>query len=142
MRLHVHLTFPGNCEEAFRFYERVLGGTLSFLIRYGDSPAAVGAPAEFKDKVLHANIDVQNDALSGADSWESHAARPANNFTLALEYSEVAEIERVFAALAEGGTVTLPLQQTFWTTHFGMLTDRYGVPWMLNCTVAGSQANN
>jgi PhnB protein len=135
MRLNAHLSFNGNCEEAFRFYADTLGGKLAFQITYGDSPMAADVPEEWRSKLLHARIDIGSDIITGADIWPSDPGA-AKGFTMALHYNDEAQVERIFNALGEGGTITLPLQKTFWTPHFGMLTDRFGVPWMVNYSPA------
>jgi PhnB protein len=131
MRLNAHLSFSGNCEEAFRFYADCLGGTLAFQITYANSPMAANVPEDWHGKLLHARLDVGTDIITGADSFHADP-RPANGFTMAIHYNDGAQVERVFNALAAGGAITLPLQKMFWTSHFGMLTDRFGVPWMIN----------
>lgn len=131
MRLNAHLSFHGQCEEAFRFYEKCLGGKIAFALTYGESPMAGDASEEQRGRILHMRLDVQNDILTGADSWPA-PEQTARNITIALHYKDGDEAERVFHALAEGGAITMPIQKMFWTSHFGMLTDRFGVPWMVN----------
>ena len=131
MRLNAHLSFSGECEAAFRFYEQCLGGKIAFHLTYGQSPMASGVPQQWHGKILHMRLDVGNDIITGADSWPADPS-PAKGFTMAAHFNDEAQVERVFNALAEGGKVILPLQKSFWTSHFGMLTDKFGVPWMIN----------
>jgi PhnB protein len=134
MQLSVHLTFAGTCEEAFRFYERVLGATSLTVLRYGDSPAASDAPADFRDKVVHATLRFGHYQLAGADVQPTAYER-ASGFYLLFSAATRADTERIFAQLAEGGDIKLPLQSTFWSPAFGVVVDRFGTPWEI--TVAG-----
>jgi PhnB protein len=130
MRLNAHLSFHGECEAAFRFYEECLDGKIAFQLTYAETPMAGDVPEEWRGKILHVRLDVGNDILTGADSWPGDA-KAMKGFTMALHFNDAAQVERVFGRLAEGGKVTMPLQKTFWTSHFGVLTDRFGVPWMI-----------
>jgi len=130
MRLNAHLSFNGNCEAAFRFYEQCLSGKIAFMLTYAESPMAE-VSEDWRNKVLHVHLDVGNDVITGADAWPVDTC-PPKGFTMALHFNDTAETVRVFNALSEAGTITMPLQKTFWTPHFGMLTDRFGIPWMIN----------
>ena len=132
----ISLYFDGQCEAAFRFYERCLGGTITMLLTWGDSPMANDAPPEWSAKILHASLRVGNVVIGGADTVPEHYDRP-RGFAVMLGLSDPIEAERLFYALAEGGTVTLPLQETFWAVRYGWVTDRFGVPWMINCGNVG-----
>lgn len=132
MKLNPHLTFAGRCEEAFTCYARCLGGRLVAMLTYGASPLAAQTPREMHDKILHATLDLGMTRLTGADAPPAEARTP-QGFAIMIEIAEPAEAERVFAALAEGGTITLALAETFWAARFGMLTDRFGQPWLVNC---------
>ena len=126
MQLTTHLTFPGTCEEAFRFYERVLGGTILAILHYRASPAAGDVPASFGDKVVHATLTLGHFQLAGADVVDY--ARPQGFYVL-FGAATRADAERIFAALADGGDVKLPMQATFWSEAFGAVVDRFGTPW-------------
>ena len=128
----ISLSFNGQCEAAFRFYERCLGGKITFILTWGDSPMAKDAPAEWGGKVAHASLDVGGVVLSGADTPPQQYERP-QGFSVLLGISDIADAERIFQALAEYGTVTMPLQETFWALRFGGVTDRFGIPWAINC---------
>ena len=131
MRLSPHLTFGGRCEEAFHFYERVFGGRLAALLRYGESPMANEVGPEWQDKILHATLKLgDHQELLGADV-PSHEP-PRGLFVLAAVGDE-AKATEVFAALSEGGDVKMPLQKTFWSPAFGVVVDRFGVPWEVTC---------
>jgi PhnB protein len=132
MQIHTYLLYNGQCGEAFRFYERVLGGTIDFIQTHGESPMADQTPPELRDKVMHVHMTVGDQVLMGSDAPMQHFEKP-QGFSVSLGIEDPAEAERVFNALAEGATVTMPLQKTFWAGRFGMLVDRYGIPWMINC---------
>ena len=128
----ISLTFNGECDAAFAVYQKCLGGTVTFLLTWGDSPMADQAPAEWRDKILHATLTVGRTALSGADALPGVYQRP-QGFQVQLNLDDVAAAERIFATLEDGGQVTVPLQQTFWAQRFGAVIDRFGVPWGINC---------
>jgi PhnB protein len=132
VRIHPHLTFDGRCAEAFRCYERVLGGRLETMLTHGDSPIAGEVPAAWHDRILHATLIVGDAVLMGADTPPEYYEKPTG-LSVALQIDDPAEAERVFHALAEDGRVTMPIAKTFWAERFGMLTDRFGTPWMINC---------
>ena len=132
MQLNAMLSFNGQCEEAFKFYQQCLGGNIQFMMTYGDSPMADEVSSEWRDKIIHATLIAGDTALSGADAPPGYYERPAG-FSVAIQIKDPAEAERIFRSLSEDGTVTMPLQQTFWAVRFGMLVDRFGIPWMTNC---------
>jgi PhnB protein len=126
--LAVHLTFAGNCEPAFRCYERLLAGTGLYVLHYGDSPAAASVPADFRNKVVHATLTLGGYELAGADVAPERYERP-QGFYLLFKADSASEAERIFGELAEGGDVKLALAQTFWSPAFGVVVDRFGTPW-------------
>jgi PhnB protein len=131
MDLIPHLSFSGNCAEAFSFYQQCFGGTIVTMMTHGESPVPGPVPADWRDKIIHARLEVGGRALMGMDAPPAHYSRPQGMFvTLSLPTS--ADAERAFTALAEGGTVTMPFQKTFWSSGFGMAVDRFGIPWMIN----------
>ena len=134
MRLNPHLTFDGRCEEAFRFYAASLGGRILAMLPYRESPLAAGVPQTWRHKILHATLDLGEGRLTGADVSIEEGYRAPEGFSVLLEPASTAEAERMFARLSEGGTVRMPFQKTFWAERFGMLTDCFGIPWMLNCS--------
>ena len=139
MRLTTHLSFNGECESAFRFYEHCFRGQIVTMLSYGDSPAAAQVPPGWHDKIVHATLHFGSNLLMGADLRPEVYERPAG-FQLILGLTDVAESERLFNALAENGTVRIPLQKTFWAERFGVVIDRFGVPWEVNCTEAQDEA--
>jgi PhnB protein len=126
------LQFRGDCEAAFRFYERCLGARIEFSLTWGESPMAGQAPPEWRDKILHMRLRIGNETLSGGDVRSDGEVRP-QGFSLLIGLDSVEEADRVFTALAEGGTIAVPLQETFWSPRFGALADRFGIPWEVHC---------
>ena len=131
MILEPYLFFSGECEEALNFYKSIFGGEILFLQRYEGSPMEGAVEADFKTKVMHATYKAPTFTIMAADSM--HHAGPGARVALSLGSSDVAESQRIFAGLTEGGTITMALEKTFWAKAFGSLTDRYGVDWMVNC---------
>jgi PhnB protein len=129
--VNAYLVFDGTCGEAFRFYQRTLGGEL-FLMTHGDSPISDQIPPEAKDRIMHARLLLDGRPLMGSDAMMSHPYEGMKGFSLSLSYPTTAEGQRIFDALSEGGRVTMPMQKTFWVEAFGMLVDRFGTPWMVN----------
>jgi PhnB protein len=132
MQLTTHVTFSGQCEAAFKFYEKSLGAKIVFLMTWGESPMADQAPPGWEKKVLHASLVVGEVQLSGDDARPGDESKP-QGFALTINTTDAAEAERVFKALAENGKVAMPLEETFWAVRFGVLTDQFGIPWMINC---------
>ncbi|HEX3464617.1 MAG TPA: VOC family protein [Candidatus Elarobacter sp.] len=134
LQLEPYLNFLGNCEEALNFYARVFGGEVSSISRFGDAPPGqMELPPDWNDKVMHANLKAPGVNLMGSDRHPSHPDPGGpGRITLSLGGDDADEGKRVFDALAEGGTVTMPYQKTFWGANFGMLTDKYGIDWMIN----------
>ena len=132
MQLSPYLNFNGQCEAAFKFYERCLDGKIEAMITYAGSPAEEHAPPELRNKILHARLIVGGDALMGSDAPPDRYQAP-KAFSVSLQIDDLADAERIFHALAENGIVQMPIQETFWADRFGMLVDQFGIPWMINC---------
>lgn len=132
MLMNAYLTFDGRCEEAFNVYAQCLGGTIEMLIPHAGTPAEEHVPAEWRDKIMHVRMRAGDNVLMGSDAPPGRYAKPVG-FSVSVQIADPTEAERVFNTLAEGGTVTMPLLQTFWAQRFGMLVDRFGIPWMINC---------
>ena len=135
MQASPHLHFPGNCREALNFYARTLGGRIAFAMTFGESPAASETPPAMRDQIIHARMQLGDQAIMGCDAPPERYQKP-QGFNVLLTVAEPAEAERVFAALASLGSTTMPLAETFWAQRFGMCTDRFGIPWMVNCEKA------
>jgi PhnB protein len=132
MKLNPHLTFSGQCQSAFKFYERSIGERIVTMLTWGESPIAKQAPPEWRDKILHATLAVGDSVLTGADVVPEQYQHP-KGFSVQLNIDDPGDAERIFAALAEGGAVQMPLQKTFWALRFGVLVDPFGIPWEINC---------
>ena len=139
MKIAPYLLFNGNCAEAFRFYEKALDGKNLQLMPHKGTPAAEYVSGDWQDKIMHAYLEVGDSALMASDVPPEHQ-KPPGGFSVSYHAADEAEAERVFNALAEGGTVTMALEKTFWAKSFGMLVDRFGTPWMVNCLKDCGQA--
>lgn len=139
MKLVPILSFQGNCEEAFTFYERCLGARPGALFRYGGSPMANAVPPDWADKVMHGNLTIGDQLVQASDVLPLQYEAP-QGFTLSLQITSAADAERIFADLATDGVVRVPLAKTFWAERFGMVVDRFGVPWLINCEGADTAA--
>lgn len=137
--VNVYLTFNGNCEEAFNFYKTIFGGDFPYVGRFKDMPPHEGSkpiPKELGEKIMHMSLPISKEtSLMGSDvggEWSSNY-KMGNNFTISVNTDNTDEATRVFNALASGGKITMPLDKTFWESYFGMLTDKFGINWMVNC---------
>jgi PhnB protein len=132
MSLNPYLYFDGQCEEAFKFYEKCLGGKITFMMTYEGSPMAGQAPPGYARKILHAGLASSDGVLEGCDAPPGEYKKP-QSFCVMLRPKDAAEADRIFNALAEEGTVQIPCGETFWALRFGMVVDRFGMPWLINC---------
>jgi PhnB protein len=139
VQLNPYLLFNGQCEAAFKFYEKALGGKIEAMMTHGDSPMAQQVSPEWRNKIIHARMVVDGQVLMGSDAPPDHYEKPSG-FSLSLGVKDPVEAERLFDELAQSGTIQMPLQQTFWAVRFGMLVDRFGIPWMVNCEAASASA--
>ena len=130
MKMLTYVNFAGKCAEAFRFYEKHLGGTIGMMMTHGQAPdqSKVEVDPALNDAVLHARISVGGTELMGADI---PSAQPMRSAYLSLGVDSDAEAERIFSALSNGGEVFMPMQETFFATRFGQLRDRFGINWMI-----------
>jgi PhnB protein len=128
MTLQTYVNFAGTCAEAFRFYEKHLGGTIGMMMTHGEAPDQSRTRPELKDAVLHARISIGGMQLMGADIPN---AEPMRSAYLSLGVESDAEAERIFSALSDGGQIFMPMQETFFATRFGQLRDRFGINWMV-----------
>ena len=132
MQLNPYLFFKGDCKEAFTFYQKVLGGKITTMMTHAETPAAEHTKPEWQDKIIHARMTFGDQVLMASDAPPEHH-RPMQGFSVSLTVEEPAEADRIFKSFSEGGEVTMPIQETFWAHRFGMLVDRFGTPWMINC---------
>jgi len=131
-KIDAYLAFDGNCAEAMRFYERVLKGNLKALLKNSETPAAEHVPAGNEDRIMHAYLEFDGGSLMAGDAMVGDHYQGMTGFSLAISYEDTAEGQRVFEALSDGGKVMMPWSPTFWAEAFGMCTDRYGTPWIVN----------
>ena len=132
MQVMPYLNFDGRCEEAFRFYEGLLGGRIEAMTRHGDSPVADTVPADWHPRIVHARLSIGDDLVLASDSPPDRY-EPPRGIYVSLQVPAVTDGGRIFRGLADGGSVTMPFEPTFWASRFGMVTDRFGIPWMVNC---------
>jgi PhnB protein len=135
VRISPHLCFDGQCEAAFRAYHQVLGGTTLTMLSYGESPMATQIEPRWHDRIVHASLQLGEFELTGVDLFPQDYQGP-QGFFVTLTISEPAKAKQVFLSLSEGGEVRMPFQATFWSAGFGVLIDRFGVPWEVNCAQA------
>ena len=138
MRISPHLCFDGQCRAAFLSYHQLFGGTLTMLT-YGESPMAPHVDPQWHERIVHATLRFDDVELAGADVLPDDYRKPQGVFVL-LTVEDIAKAERIFSALAAGGEIQLPFQQTFWSAGFGVLVDQFGVPWEINSAQAGASA--
>jgi PhnB protein len=135
MKVNPYLTFNGQCEAAFKFYEQVLGGKVTFSMTWAEMPGADQYPPEAQKLIMHTTLSVGDETIMGADAPPDRYHEP-KGINVSLHMKNIAEGERIFKALSENGNVTMPFQQTFWSPGFGMCVDQFGIPWMVNCEQA------
>lgn len=131
MQLTPYLIFQGDCEAAFKHYEQVLGGKILMLSRFGDAPAGEEMPGANPDQVMHVSMTVGQQMLMGSDCPPEQYQTPAGT-SVSISVDDRDEGERIFKALAVGGTEQMAYSETFWAEGFGMCVDRFGTPWMVN----------
>src|SRR4051812_35818004 len=132
MELNTYVSFKGDCEVAFKFYEEMLGAKPGLIFRYADSPMADVVPAGWDTKVMHGSVKIGGCLLEAADVPPERYEVP-KGFSLSLNVASPAEAESLFQKLSAGGRVMYPMEKTFWSARFGMVVDRFGIPWMVNC---------
>jgi PhnB protein len=132
MQASVHLAFNGQCDAAFKFYEKCLGAKPLMKMTYGESPMGAKMPPEMANRIAHAALAVGDTKITGADTPPENY-KQAQGTSILLDVTSVAEAERVFAALSEKAKINMPIAETFWAQRFGMLVDQFGTSWMINC---------
>ena len=135
MQISPYLGFNGQCEEAFKFYEQVLGGKIEAMLPHEGTPAAEHVPENWRSKIMHARLVIDGQVLMGGDVPPDYY-QPPKGITISISLKDPAQAERIYNALSKDGRVTMPFQETFWAVRFGMFVDRYGTPWMINCEKA------
>ncbi|MGD1859922.1 MAG: VOC family protein [Leptolyngbyaceae cyanobacterium] len=132
MKLIPYLNFDGDCEIAFKFYEQVFDGKIGDKMIYGGSPMAADVPPDWHNKITHMSLTVGDQEIMGADAPPDYFEEPKGT-AISIQIADPAKAEQIFNALAENGTVTMEIQETFWAKRFGMVTDQFGTPWIINC---------
>jgi PhnB protein len=140
MHVSAYLSFKGDCEAAFKFYEQCLGGQLGQIFRYAGSPLTDQVPDDWSDKVMHGSITVGGQVLMGGDVAPDRYEEP-KGFSLSIQITSTDEAERIFRELTKDGRVVMPLEKTFWAARFGMVVDRFGIPWLINCEESNQPAH-
>ena len=130
MKLLTYLNYGGNCEQAFCFYEQHLGGKITMMMRHGESPAGNEVPANWKNAILHARMNLGETELLAADV-PPERFQPMRSAYLSLYVDSIAEAERIYALLSDGGQIFMPMQETFFAFRFAMLRDKFGTSWMI-----------
>ena len=132
LEVSAYLSFKGDCAAAFKFYQEILGAEPGLLFRYADSPMADVVPAGWENKIMHGSVRIGQHLLEGADVPPERYEEP-KGISLSINASSPAEADAVYEKLADGGRVVYPISKTFWSERFGMVVDRFGIPWMINC---------
>ena len=137
-QLDPYLTFNGTCAQAMQFYAATLGGKIEMMMTHAQSPIADQTPPAAADRIMHARLNLGNRTIMASDSMVGMPYHGMHGFSLSLSYPTAAEGHTVFDQLAAGGTIHMPFQKTFWAEGFGMLVDKFGTPWMVNCGMTQS----
>jgi PhnB protein len=132
MQINPYIFFNGRCQEALDFYERAIGAKVVMKMTYADAPPGNECSPGSEKKIMHARLDIGNDVIMLSDAPADRYSPPAG-FSISLSLQDPVEAEVVFKALSEGGKVVMPIGETFWAQRFGMLNDKFGIPWMVNC---------
>ena len=137
-KLNPYLTFKGNCEEAFNFYKSIFGGEFQFIGRYRDLPEKDRNtfPSEGDEKIMHVSLPISEETvLMGCDNLEAYGqtAEFGNNISLSINPDSKGEADRLFNGLSAGGQIKMTMNETFWGSYFGLITDKFGIPWIINC---------
>jgi PhnB protein len=132
-RMNAYILLNGTAGKAIELYQKALGAKAEAVMKYGDVPGMQTVPPEQRDYVMHAMLKIGNDALMLSDTPPDRPAGSAGNVEIALDYTDLAEMQQAFEAMSAGGKVSVPIQDMFWGAKWGSLTDAYGVRWMFNC---------
>jgi PhnB protein len=136
MQINPYLFYNGNCEAAFKFYEKTLGAKVEMMLRNEEAPESMPSPPDRKKQIMHARMSIGGGALMASDAPPDRFHKP-QGFAVSLTVGDASEAERRFKALSEGGNVTMPFGKTFFSKGFGMCIDQFGIPWMVNCPLEG-----
>jgi PhnB protein len=136
MQISPYLFYNGNCEAAFKFYEKTLGAKVEMMLRNEEAPESMPSPPDRKKQIMHARMSIGGEVLMASDAPPDRFHKP-QGFAVSLTVGDASEAERRFKALSEGGNVTMPFGKTFFSKGFGMCIDQFGIPWMVNCPLEG-----
>jgi PhnB protein len=136
MKLNTYLKFDGDCRAAFEFYARLLGGRITAMSTFGEAPACDHVAPAARDRIMHARLEAGDQVLMGTDATPEYPYHGVVGAHVVLDVEQPEQAERVFASLSEDGHVEMPIGETFWARRYGIVVDRYGVPWMVNCSLA------
>ncbi len=133
-QINPYLNFPGNTEEAFNFYKSIFGGDFAMIQRFGDTPEAGTVAEENKNKLMHIALPIGNNVLMATDAVGDMCTtlKPGNNISLSVHTDSKEEADKIFSGLSAGGTVKMPMENTFWGSYFGMVDDKFGIQWMIS----------
>ena len=134
MQVNPYLSFKGECEAAFKLYEQCLGAHVGTIFRYAGTPMADQVPADWQDKVMHGTLTFGDQVLMGGDVAPDRYEEP-KGFSLSVHLDNPTEADRIFLELSRDGRILMPFEKTFWAERFGMVVDRFGIPWLINCEV-------
>jgi PhnB protein len=140
MRLSPHIIFNGECATAFAVYQKLLGGKIVTMLRYGESPMAGSVLPQHRDRIVHVTLMLDSYELTGADSVSPEQYQKPQGFYVTINLNTLVKARQVFDGLANGGSVLVPLERTFWADAYAVLTDRFGAPWEINCSEASRSA--
>lgn len=132
MQVNPYLHYNGNCEAAFKFYEKALGAKIEMMLRYEEAPAEMPSAPEHKKKIMHGRVSIGSATVMGSDSPPAHFQKP-QGFSVSLQVDDLGDAERKFKALSDGGSVNMAFAKTFFAKGFGMCVDQFGIPWMVYC---------
>jgi PhnB protein len=137
MQANPYLYYNGNCEAAFKFYEKALGAKMFMMLRHESAPPEMQTPPEWKNKIMHVRASVGSATIMASDAPPGHFHKP-QGFSISLVVEDLSDAERKFKALSEGGSVNMAFAKTFYAKGFGMCVDQFGIPWMVNCPLENS----
>ena len=132
MQVNPYLFYDGNCEEALKYYQKVLGARIEAMLPYEGGPAEMPIPADYKKKIMHARLTIDGEVLMASDAAPGHFQK-SQGYAVSLQVEDPTDAERKFKALLEGGSINMPFSKTFFSKGFGMGVDQFGIPWMINC---------
>ena len=141
MKIAPYLMFEGNCREAFTAYEKVFAGRIVAMMDHRGTPAEVHVGPQWVDKIMHTCLELDGQMLMASDAPPGRSDGPMRSVSVSVSVPDIAEAERIFAALSEGATIQMPLEETFWSPRFGMLRDRFGTNWMISADMPADKAN-